>query len=97
MWFVFSSPAILHEEKLVELFCDGDMDGDRALNLDEWRSLLSHKERTDRIGSERIETLVMLTLYLRCSWHVFGFLVCWFCSFLLGVCKKQSFLLPYQE
>ncbi|CAJ1330826.1 unnamed protein product, partial [Effrenium voratum] len=32
------------QEKLVELFCDGDMDGDRALNLDEWRSLLSHKE-----------------------------------------------------
>ena len=27
----------------------------------------------------------------------FGFLVFWFCSFLLGVCKKQSFLLPYQE
>ena len=22
---------------------------------------------------------------------------CWFCSFLLGVCKKQRFLLPYQE
>ena len=27
----------------------------------------------------------------------FSFSVFWFCSFLLGVCKKQSFLLPYQE
>ena len=31
-------------------------------------------------------------LWLHCSWHVvFSFyLVVWFCSFLLGVCNKQS-------
>ena len=35
---------------------------------------------------------------LHCSWHVFCFFfVFWFCSFLLGVRKKQSLSLPYQE
>ena len=44
----------------------------------------------------QVNQLSTTSLFVACFFFV-GFLVFWFCSVLLGVCKKHSLSLPYQE